>query len=63
LRAQLGDLVQLLAAQGLDGIEIAEPVFEVGGDIRNRDGITELSGYMCAGGSRRPSWQRWLPVE
>jgi hypothetical protein len=56
-------LVQLLAAQGFGGIEIAEPVFEVGGDIRNRDGNTELSGYMRAGGSRPPSWQRLSPVE
>jgi hypothetical protein len=48
LRAQLGDLVQLLAAQGFGDIEIAEPVIEVGGDIRNRDGNTELPGYIRA---------------
>ena len=32
-RPQLGNLLQLLVAQGLDSIELGKPTFEVGGEL------------------------------
>ena len=48
--SQLGDLVQLLAPQRFGGVEIGEPVFQIGGEIALAPAMAPLP-FLCLGRS------------